>query len=532
MDRDGCVRTTHRAFDDPTAEHHHDEHHHDAEHHHDIVGSRIVDVVARLDADAAPRCAAALASRGTTSFTSAAGRAFHVAPLDAGDGLVIVTPAPGHGGEARRARIDEASSDELTGAGDRRLLSRNLSAWPASAPLTLLMIDLDRFKHVNDTLGHGAGDRLLVLVADRIRAATRRDDDRLYRLGGDEFVVAHVPDGDGSAERVARRIVEFVSRPFLIEGQQVNVGASIGVASLSDISTPDLILQHADLALHSAKAAGRGCVRSFEPSFQDRATEQRDRELRLRRALSLDELSLVYQPQIALREPRVCGFEALLRWDNPFLGRVPPDVFIPLAEETGDIHPIGRWVLETACLEAMRWPSDLVVAVNVSAVQFARADFVDIVSEALRTSGLAADRLELEITESVLLERTDCSIARLWALRDMGVRVAMDDFGTGYSSLSYLHSFPFSSIKIDQSFVRGEQTDRSRTLVRAIVALGSSLGMTTIAEGVETLEQYRELADQGCQEVQGYYFARPMLPTDISSYLHRPLPPTVDVDGR
>ncbi len=496
------------------------------------VGSSLVEVVAAsqvdagFDGDVAARCAAALASDGPTSFGSA-GEHLEVYVAEGGDDRRLVLVAGSGGGPAGASdpwTLDLASRDELTGLGNRRMLNQILEGWPAGEPIALLMIDLDRFKAVNDSLGHPAGDKLLTLVADRIGAAVRKNDDRVCRIGGDEFLVVHTPDEAGSADKVAQRIVEFVGRPFLIEGQQVNTGASVGVAHLDDTSPIDALLRHADLALHAAKSAGRGCVQMFDSSLQVRADQRRERELRLRRALGLGELSVVYQPQVAVTEHRVSGFEALLRWYNPALGHVPPSEFIPLAEETGEIHRIGEWVLQTACDEARRWPDGLVVAVNVSAVQFSRDTFVGMVADVLAQSGLSPERLELEITESVLLEQTAGTAASLWELRDLGVRVALDDFGTGYSSLSYLNSFPFSTIKIDQSFIRGEKTDRSEALVRSIVTLGSSLGMTTVAEGVETDEHYRELVEQGCSEVQGYFFAKPMSCGDIEPFLRRPLP--------
>ena len=460
----------------------------------------------------------------TEAVVTADGTNVHIVMGQGDDGRRVVVASAGAGVTAPVPV--PATLDELTSLGDRRSLNRRLEEWPPDVELALMLIDLDRFKSVNDTLGHGAGDKLLTLVADRLRSATRRDADQVFRLGGDEFVVVHAPLDVSSIDQIAGRIVEFLGRPFLIEGQQVNVGASIGIASSSGTCAPQTLLRHADLALYDAKSAGRGCFRHFRPVLADRASEQREREMRLRRALALGELSLEYQPQISVTEGRVCGFEALLRWDNPTLGRVPPLVFIPIAEETAEIHRIGEWVLTTACEEATRWPTELMVAVNVSAIQLTRPDFVDTVATVLRRYDLPPGRLEIEITETVLLDDTGTSLSRLHELRDLGVRIAMDDFGTGYSSLNYLNSFPFSSLKIDQSFVRGEQTARSSALLNAIVHLGSNLGMTTIAEGVETAQQYQALAAQGCAEVQGYFISRPIPPTQITEFLGQPLPTT------
>jgi diguanylate cyclase (GGDEF)-like protein len=414
--------------------------------------------------------------------------------------------------------------DPLTGLGNRLLLEETLANWQPTSPealsLAVIMIDLDRFKKVNDTLGHGTGDTLLKLVAKRILSVTR-EKDTVVRMGGDEFVVLHTiglqPIG---AESVAKRLVELMGRPFLIAGQQVNIGASIGIAALNHgTDTITDLLKHADLALYKAKDAGRGTALFFEPAFALQAMARYSLEIDLRRALVLKEFVLMYQPQVNMTDGSLQGFEALIRWQNPARGLVSPVDFIPLAEETGEINAIGEWILCTACKEAMGWDGHLSVAVNVSPIQFESERLVDIVSHALASSGLPPNRLELEITEGVLMNDFDNALKQLWALKALGVGIAMDDFGTGYSSLSYLNSFPFSKIKIDQSFVRGESSPKSRALVQAIISLGATLDMTTIAEGVETQEQYDQLTAGGCLVAQGYLISRPIPTKAIGEFI-------------
>lgn len=425
-----------------------------------------------------------------------------------------------------------AATDTPSGTSEgRRRLSlalEDLHPTEERPELALLLVDLDRFKQVNDVLGHRSGDKLLDHAADRLAKAAGKNCEN-FRLGADEYAVLYsgTETATVATERIARRIVDLLGRPFLIDGQQINVGASIGISVFnSDTDMSSEMLLHADLALHNAKKSGGATVRYFEASYAAQAAKRREMELHLRRAMSLKELSLSYQPQLRLPDGEICGFEALIRWNAGDRGAISPAEFIPVAEEIGEIHAIGEWVLRTACAEAMKWPDHLVVAVNVSARQLESDSFLGIVRDALRVSGLPADRLELEITESVLLQDTQRALTRLSAIKELGVRIAMDDFGTGYSSLSSLNSFPFSSIKIDQSFVRGEQNERSRKLVSAILALGSSLGMTTIAEGVETPAQMTDLENEGCEEVQGYLIGKPMPPADIEQFLsqHHPTP--------
>ena len=363
---------------------------------------------------------------------------------------------------------------------------------------------------VNDTLGHPIGDQLLIAVAERIRDTVRKGD-TVARLGGDEFaIVQRGVESEDEASALAGRIIRVVSKPYDLDCHRVSVGVSIGIAMApGDGRQRQELLRKADLALYSAKQQGRGTWRVFQPALDDVVQGRRKLEHGLRQALRANQLELYYQPVVNTRTRRLTGFEGLLRWNHPTRGMVPPNEFIPVAEETGLIVEIGAWVIEQACAQAVSWPQDLSVAVNLSAVQF-RGDLVRTVVDALDAQGLAPDRLVLEITELVLLQQNQSTLSTLHVLRGLGVRIAMDDFGTGYSSLSYLRSFPFDTIKIDQSFVRGlEMRDECTAIIRAVVGLGKSLRMRTIAEGVETAEQLEILALEGCSEVQGYLFSKP-----------------------
>ena len=378
----------------------------------------------------------------------------------------------------------------------------------------LLALDLDRFKVVNDTLGHAMGDALLVKAADRLRAAVRSHD-LVVRLGGDEFAVVQFAKGDpAAATALAQRLIDLLSRPFLIDGQVLNIGTSVGIAlhPQDGAELPDLV-RSADLALYRAKSEGRGTYRFFETEMDTRMQRRRLLELELRGALAMRQFHLLYQPQVDVGTGAVSGFEALIRWTHPVRGIVSPAEFIPLAEETGLIVPIGEWVLREACREAAGWPGAPFLSVNLSPVQFRSPGLVDAVRAACAATGFDPRRLELEITESVLLTDSDGTLATLRALKALGVRIAMDDFGTGYSSLSYLRSFPFDKIKIDRSFVR-DVTEGGETaaIVRAIIGLGRSLGMRITVEGVETHEQLEHLRAEGCDQVQGYLTGRPLAP--------------------
>jgi diguanylate cyclase (GGDEF)-like protein/PAS domain S-box-containing protein len=417
--------------------------------------------------------------------------------------------------EAKIRRL--AHFDSLTGLPNRVLFRERLQHTLAIArrhaeQVAVLFIDLDRFKDVNDILGHAAGDQLLTKAAARIDDHMR-ESDTLARLGGDEFAVimSNPADVDGAAT-CAQRIIDALSMPFDLDDQEAIIGASVGIAfsGFSGCADQDALLRCADLALYRAKSEGRGVFRFFAEDMNARLQSRKSMELDLRRALADGQLELYYQPQVELSSSRVMGMEALLRWEHPEHGPVPTKTFITLAEETGLIIPLGQWVLRTACREALNW-GGLRVAVNVSAAQFRLPGLSDMVAMALAETGLEPSRLELEITESILLEDTDVNLATLRKIKDLGVSIAMDDFGTGYSSLSYLRRFPFDKIKIDGSFVRDmERVDDASAIVRAVVHLGQDLGMTTIAEGVESSMQADILAMQGCQQVQGYYFGRPV----------------------
>ena len=415
-----------------------------------------------------------------------------------------------------------ARHDALTRLPNRTLLAERIELAVAQvgrgSGFAVFCLDLDNFKQVNDTLGHPVGDELLCAVADRLNACVR-EVDTVARLGGDEFAVIQCGVQAGEeAERLARRIVECVGAPYELNGHRVVVGCSVGISmSPVDGSTGEKLLKNADVALYRAKMEGRGTWRFFEPAMDASLQRRRAIELDLREAMAKDEFSLYYQPLYDLHLDRICGFEALLRWHHPKRGLVAPDQFIPLAEETGLIVPLGEWVLNRACEQAVTWPSEMKLAVNVSAVQFRDPDFIDVVVNALTASKLSPRRLELEITESVFLANSSETLATLHKLKALGLRIALDDFGTGYSSLSYLRSFPFDKLKIDKSFVRdATATHGSKSIVRAVISLGRSLGMTTIAEGIETVEQLDHMRAEGCNEAQGFLFSHPVPVTEIA----------------
>jgi diguanylate cyclase (GGDEF)-like protein len=377
--------------------------------------------------------------------------------------------------------------------------------------LALLCLDLDHFKNVNDTLGHPAGDALLDAVGRRLRNCVR-DTDVVARLGGDEFAVLQLASGQPQqAEALAQRIVDALKTPYEIGGRRVTVGVSVGIAVAAETGADaDLLFRNADMALYRAKADRGGTYRFFEAEmdaeFRARVAVASD----LNEALERHQLEVFYQPLFDLRADRVSGFEALVRWHHPGRGLIPPAQFIPIAEELGLVVPIGAWVLRRACADAAAWPRHLKVTVNLSPVQFRTGDIVQVVGDALRLAALPAGRLELEITESTLLQHSEHAVAMLHRLRDLGLRTALDHFGTGYSSLSYLRSFPFDKIKIDQSFVR-EMARRPDCLaiVNSVADLARRLGMTTTAEGVETPDQLRRVREAGCTEAQGHHFGRP-----------------------
>ena len=390
-----------------------------------------------------------------------------------------------------------------------------------SRPFAVLSLDLDHFKSVNDTLGHPIGDKLLRAAAGRMRNCVR-DTDIVARLGGDEFAIVQVAfERPADATTLATRLIEVVSAPYKLGGHQVVVGTSVGIAiAPGDGTIPDQLMKGADLALYRCKADGGNVFRFFEAEMDARMQERRALELDLRRALANGEFTLDYQPIVTLKTGKITACEALIRWHQPERGLVPPLQFISIAEETGLIIPIGEWVLGRACADAVEWPDEIAVAVNVSPVQFKTADFVRVVENALAKSHLPASRLELEITELVLIQDNDGALAMLHQLKELGVSVAMDDFGTGYSSLGYLRSFPFDRIKIDQSFIRDlSKNQQSLAILRAVVGLGSSLNMVTTAEGVETQNQLEILRAEGCTDVQGYLFSPPKSAVEVKSLL-------------
>lgn len=425
-------------------------------------------------------------------------------------------------GRAHQELHDLAHHDALTGLANRVLLRQELEqALAAVAPQgksnAVLYLDLDHFKYVNDTFGHEMGDALLKTVAERLRNCVRVDNpirigDVVSRLGGDEFAILQ---RDVSRREdciaLATRIVEIVGAPYNIKGHELVIGTSIGIALAQAGITPGLLLKQADMALYRAKADGRGTFRFFELDMDAQMQARHALEVDLRKALAHDEFELFYQPLVSIQANEVIGFEALLRWRHPERGLVSPAEFIPVAEDIGLIATLGEWVVKQACLEAATWPSQIKVAVNLSPVQFRHKGLVESIQAALAQSGLSPGRLELEITESILLQDNDTTVATLHELRRLGVRIALDDFGTGYSSLSYLRTFPFDKIKIDRSFVRELSSSRDcLAIVQSVASLGASLDMPTVAEGVETEDQYRQIRSAGCTEVQGYYFGRPV----------------------
>jgi diguanylate cyclase (GGDEF)-like protein len=404
-----------------------------------------------------------------------------------------------------------------------------LSRQRRSEPIAVLSLDLDRFKNVNDTFGHPAGDLLLGAAADRMRNCVRGED-LVARLGGDEFAIVQVSSTKTSdVSALAARLIEIIGAPYDIDGHQVIIGASIGIAiAPNDGDKPDPLMKNADLALYRAKADGGGTFRFFEVEMDARMQARHALELDLRKAIVNGEFELYYQPIVDVKTGRITSCEALLRWHHPERGMISPVEFIPIAENTGLIVQLGEWVLRQACAQAARWPKQVTVAVNMSPAQFKSCNLVSTVIGALAASGLPANRLELEITELVLLQDNESAFSILRQFRDLGIRIAMDDFGTGYSSLGYLRSFPFDKIKIDQSFIRDLSTkEDSVAIIRAVVGLSSSLGITTTAEGVETKERLARLTSEGCNEVQGFLFSPPRPAAELQR-LFKELAPRVE----
>jgi diguanylate cyclase (GGDEF)-like protein len=438
-----------------------------------------------------------------------------------------------HRREAQEAVARLASEDALTGLANRGLLREQLEKRAlknnAVAPDTddqgfaLLCLDLDWFKDVNDTLGHWVGDALLKAVAERLTSSLRAGN-VVARLGGDEFAVL-LPRTNSTqkTEALAKRILELLAQPYEIHGHRITAGASIGIAlAPHDGNDPDLLLKAADMALYSAKAAGRGTYKFFHKSMAEQLRSKRQLEHDLRAAIENDELELYYQPLLNVADRTINGFEALMRWRHPIKGMVAPSEFIPIAEETGLITTLGAWALRKACERAITWPDHLYVAVNVSPTQFRSGDLVATVAETLSKTGLPPSRLELEITETILMQESESTVHILHQLRSSGVRISMDDFGTGYSSLSYLRSFPLSKIKIDRAFVKDlGATSASDIIIRSIIDIAKTLEMTTTAEGVETSQQFERLQALGCSEAQGYHLGKPVPAGQVADLIEK-----------
>ncbi len=438
-------------------------------------------------------------------------------PFENGDARVVAVRDIRERKAAEERIAHMAHHDSLTALPNRNLFRDRLNQAMARAKrggnnVAVLCLDLDRFKPVNDTLGTEIADELLRQVALRLNHSIRADD-TVARLGADEFALIQVglshPDGPAV---MAERLVKALGEPFLIVGHQIVIGVSIGIALYPhDGSSGEDLLRAADTALGRAKAAGGGTYRFFESEMDLRLQERRLLEQDLRKAVAADELQLHYQPLVDCRERQVIGCEALVRWKHPERGPVSPAEFIPLAEECGLIMQLGEWVLRTACKAAVSWPADKIVAVNLSPIQFRQADLVQRILAVLEETGLAPNRLELEITEGVLIEDTERTLAALRDMKAAGIRISLDDFGTGFSSLSYLHRFPFDKVKIDRSFIWAlEENSGSMAIVRAIIALGRSLRITVAAEGVETQRQLAWLQNEECDQAQGYLLGKPM----------------------
>jgi diguanylate cyclase (GGDEF)-like protein len=422
--------------------------------------------------------------------------------------------------------LEHAATDPITGIWNRQhfmlMLHERLDG-PSAAGTVLLKIDLKRFKQVNDTLGSAVGDALLRLVAARLSGYLRTGD-LLARFASDKFAIMLGEPAERSAiVTLGERLCETIARPFLMEGQTITIGAYLGAAvAPADGDTAEVLVANAGLALAAARADALGQPRFFEPRLDEEARHRRSLETDLRHALGRNEFELHYQPQVNMRTHRVSGFEALLRWRNPERGLVPPNDFIPLSEELDLINDIGVWVLHEACREALNWPDNLTVAVNASPLQVEAGNFAAIVARALRDTGFPARRLEIEITENLLLRDNGTVTTTFKALRDQGVGLVLDDFGTGYASLSQLARFHFDKIKIDRSFISSPNAaDENAAIVRAIAALGISLSVPTIAEGVETAQQLERVRANGCTEVQGYYYSKPVPPAQIEALLKR-----------
>jgi diguanylate cyclase (GGDEF)-like protein/PAS domain S-box-containing protein len=454
------------------------------------------------------------------------GRTIRVAEQVLPDGGWVAT----HEDITERRRVEAkiahlALHDVLTNLPNRALfrqwLQRALGELAPGERLAVLYLDLDNFKSINDTLGHPLGDQLLQAVAGRLRRSVRADD-YVARLGGDEFAIIQAKiKRPSEAGRLATQIRDAIMAPYRLADHHVVVETSIGIALFPhDGVDSDRLLRSADMALYAAKAGGRGTDRFFEREMGARMTRRRALEIDLRAALKKGELELHYQPIVDLKHDKITSCEALLRWTHPSRGAVSPCEFVPIAEESGVILDLGEWVIRKACGDAVRWPNDVKVAVNISPIQLRRQDLAALIVKALDATGLPANRLEIEVTEAILIQETAATLAALHRLRELGVKIALDDFGTGYSSLSYLRKFPFDKIKIDKSFI-GELSDESRSaaIVQAVTHLANALSMSTTAEGVETQQQRRIAEASGCSEIQGFLFSPARHPKDLAELL-------------
>jgi diguanylate cyclase (GGDEF)-like protein len=495
--------------------------------------------LARIEAHRARIGTAAIANPEQVAAAAQGGQDYSAFTQELIDGRIIAVsqrPLPGGGFVAvheditdrRRAeaKISHLARHDLLTNLPNRILFREFveqafAKAGAGRGFAILCLDLDHFKTVNDTLGHPVGDELLKLAAARLLSAVPSGD-MVARIGGDEFAIVQTavvrPE---QCSELASRIVELLGRPFEVDGRPIEIGTSVGIAvAPSDGANPDQLLKNADMALYLAKSDGRGTHRFFEREMDRRLQARHALEIDLRSAIANAEFELHYQPIIRLDDGRVSGFEALVRWRHPQRGLIPPNHFIPLAEETGLIVPLGEWVLRTACAQAARWSEPVGVAVNLSAAQFKGRNLVQIALSSLASAGLAPSRLDLEITESVLLQDEANTLATLHQLRGLGVRISMDDFGTGYSSLAYLRSFPFDKIKIDRSFVRDMPgRNESQAIIRAVTGLAESLRISTVIEGIETEDQLKMAKAEGCDEAQGYLFSKPMPEPEVAEFL-------------
>jgi len=501
----------------------------------DLSGQSLPALVHEEDADELHELFADIVGSGATAYRTVRvlvegqERVFELEASDRVDtpslmGLIVVL----HDVTDRHQLEDElrhqAYHDSLTGLPNRKLLVERLGdILRGDGPVSVLFVDLDDFKDVNDGLGHHAGDELLCAVAARLRGAVR-DHDIVARLGGDEFAILVTGGERGEAQHVARRIIESLVTPFDLSGTTVHVGASVGIATGAAHSVNDL-LRNADVAMYRAKAAGKGTLALFEPGMDDAAAERISLHVDLAGAIDEGRLRLLYQPVFELETGLLRSGEALVRWQHPTLGLLPPDRFIGLAEDTGLIVPLGRWVLEAACTEALGWPEDVGIAVNLSPRQLEQDGFVDEVRAILRKTGIRPSRLVLEITESVIAQDVESIVARLSAIRGEGVRIAIDDFGTGYSSLGSLMQLPVDVLKIDRSFVATMlERPAGTALVKVLIDMGRTLGLEVVAEGIEQEEQASTLLSQQCDQGQGFLYSPPVEPAEFTAIVGQRVP--------